>query len=99
MSNHEINEAQVEAILSAGRVEVDRYLITSAIQMKHAVDDMPEVIATTVADAVAACRSGRAAARRRHVAGVRDFWSVLGKLLALGCAFGGLIATVAALLR
>ncbi len=106
MANGKIDEAELGAILSGGREQIDRYLVTCAIQTKRTLDGLPEVIAEAVSVAVDACRA-ESAERREHLdslwtarqqaQGVRSFWATMGKILAAACAFAGLIATLAAL--
>ena len=103
MNNGKTTEAEIAAILSGGRDEVDRYLVTCAIKTKYTLDNLPESIAGTVADAIAACRAETEERRRKVDAlwtartqgqGVRNFWATLGKVLAACCAFAGLVVTM-----
>lgn len=107
MSDVQVTEAQIDVILSGGREEIDRYLVTCAIQTKRVLDDLPESIAGAVADAVAACRAETEDRRqkvdalwttRTETRGVYRFWSTMGKILAAACALAGLIVTVAHLI-
>lgn len=107
MNNGRVTEAEINAILSGGRDEIDRYLVTCAIQTKKIMDDLPESIAEAVADAVASCRAESAERRdmvdelweaRTQARGVYRFWTVMGKVLAAACALAGLVATFIALL-
>lgn len=101
--NEYIDKAQVEAILAAGQPEVNRYLVTCAVQTKHIMDDLPESIVGAVSDAVAACRAETEGHRERvdalwtartEVRGIYRFWSTMGKILAAACALAGLIVTL-----
>ncbi len=99
MNNGRVTAAEIEAILSGGREQIDRYLVTCALSTKKTLDELPEAIAGAVSDAVSACRAESAERRehldqlweaRQHAAGVRNFWSAWGKVLTVLCALGGL---------
>lgn len=106
-TNGKATDAEISAILSGGREQIDRYLVTCAIGTKRVLDDLPESIAGAVSDAVAACRADTAEQRekldalwtaRTEARGVYHFWSVMGKILAAACAFAGLIVALASLI-
>jgi len=106
MTNGKSDRAEIEAILGGGQADVNRYLVTSAIETMTALDEMPQVVAGAVAEAVAACQASHASERRRlallwqarqRAAGVRSFWATMGKVLAALCAGGGLIAILVTL--
>jgi len=106
MTDGRIDSASIEGILSGGREQIDRYLVTCAIETRNTLDDLPESIAATVSDAISACRADSMPQRRRlselwtaheRAQGMRSFWATLGKVLAAACALAGLIATFIAL--
>jgi hypothetical protein len=57
MSNGRITKAQIEAMLTGDRREIDRYLLTAVIEIRDAVEEIPGQITSTVA----ACRAEREA--------------------------------------
>lgn len=57
--------AEIEAILSGGRKEIDSYLVRSVHALTRAVDDMPDIIAEAIAHHDVECRARQ---RRRAVA-------------------------------
>jgi len=108
MNNGKVTEAEINAILSGGRDEIDRYLVTCAIGTKKMLDDMPEAIAEAVADAIAGCRAESAERRgmvdelwtaRTESRGVHRFWGTMGKVLAAACAGAGLFVTLASFIH
>jgi hypothetical protein len=56
MSNGKIDEAEVQAILSGGRSEVDAYLVRAVHELTRAVEDMPDMLAEAIAEHRADCR-------------------------------------------
>jgi hypothetical protein len=103
MNNGKVTAAEIDAILSGGREEIDRYLVTFALGAKKTLEDLPEALALSVSDAVAACRVESADRRERvdelwsareRAKGVRSFWSTMGKVLAALCALAGLFVTL-----
>jgi hypothetical protein len=106
-TNGKATDAEIAAILSGGREQIDRYLVTCAIGTKRVLDDLPESIAGAVADSIAACRADTGEQRekldalwtaRTEARGVHRFWTTMGKVLAAACAFAGLIVTLASLI-
>lgn len=99
MNNGKVTTAEINAILSGGRSEIDRYLVTCALSTKKTLDELPEAIALSVSDAVASCRAETAERRdqldelwdsRQQAKGVRNFWATMGKVLVVLCSLGGL---------
>lgn len=60
--NGRIDAAEIDLLLSGDRREIDRYLLTTAIETRDAVESMPAVVTKIVTDEIAACRAGREAA-------------------------------------
>jgi hypothetical protein len=107
-TNGKATDAEIAAILSGGREQIDRYLVTCAIGTKRVLDDLPESIAGAVSDAVAACRADTAEQRekldalwtaRTEARGVYRFWGTMGKVLAAACAGTGLFVTLASFIH
>jgi len=107
-TNGKTTDAEIAAILSGGREQIDRYLVTCAIQTKKSLDGLPESIALVVSDAVATCRA-ETEERRDHLdelweartkaKGVSAFWATMGKVLAAACALGGLAVALASFIQ
>lgn len=57
MSNGKIDEAEVQAILSGGRSEVDAYLVRAVHELTRAVEDMPDMLAEAIAEHSTTCRA------------------------------------------
>ncbi len=77
MSNGHIDDAEVKAILSGGRSEIDAYLVRSVHELTKAVEGMPDMIAEAIADHQAFCRAGT---RKRLVAIASAVGAVIGVL-------------------
>lgn len=101
--NGHIDKAQTDAILSAGREQIDRYLVTFAIETRRTLDDLPSMIAEAVAEAVGRCQADHEDDGQRleelwedrtRATGVRGFWATTGKVLAGLSAGAGLVVTL-----
>lgn len=56
MSISNINQTEIDVILTGGRKEIDRYLVTGVHQLNIAVEEIPDLIAEAVAEHHSACR-------------------------------------------
>lgn len=70
--NGRIDAAEIDLLLSGDRRELDRYLLTTAIETRDAVESMPAVVTKIVANEIAACRAAREAATAAAVEHAAD---------------------------
>ena len=54
---YDTGKSEVDAILSGGRREIDRYLVTTVHRLTITVEDMPGMIALAVAEHQVSCRA------------------------------------------
>ena len=56
MSNGRIDEAEVQAILSGGRSQVDAYLVRAVHELTAAVEEFPDMLAQAIAEHHSSCK-------------------------------------------
>lgn len=78
--NNKIDSTEVEVIISGGREDIDRYLVTSVQQLKKSVDAMPGMLAEAVAEHQTSCKQ----ASRKRTAAIA---SAIGAALGLATPF------------
>jgi len=70
------DQAEIDAILSGGRREVDRYLVTGVHRLTITVEEIPGMIALAIAEHQSSCRSQS----RRQLVGIA---SAIGAVVGL----------------
>ena len=80
MSNGRIDEAEVRAILSGGRGQVDAYLVRAVHELTAAVEEFPDMLAQAIAEHSADCH---ARSRRQAV----TIASVIGTAIGLATPY------------
>jgi len=50
MTNGRIDAAKIDALMHGPQEDRDRYLLTCAVETRHAIEDIPDIVATYIQD-------------------------------------------------